>query len=219
MRRTALALTAASLTCLLLAGCHVSSNKDGNKENVDIGTPFGSMQVKTNDAADLDAIGLTAYPGAVPAKDGNDNDSQSANVNMSFGSFHLGVKAAKFQTTDQPGKVLDFYRKDLAKYGDVIECQHDKPIGTPTRTSQGLSCSDNHSTQISTGDDKQKGVSLHGTLNGHTINGSDNIDLRAGSEQHQHIVSVETKNGGTRIDLVLLDLPGHLDIHGKKDIE
>lgn len=195
-----LALTAALAVpaCLLLAGCHVSDHKNGNNDNVDIGTPFGSMQVKTNNNTDTSAIGIAAYPGAVPVKD-NDKDSNSADINVSFGSFHLGVRAAGFQTPDAQDKVVAFYRKDLARYGDVIECANDTPIGEPTHTSQGLNCDTKHGTHISTGD--------HG------------VELRTGSELHQHIVDVEANNGGTKIGLVALDLPSHLENHGKNDSE
>lgn len=39
-------------TALLVTGCHITSNKNGpGKEDVEIGTPFGSMHVQTaNDA-------------------------------------------------------------------------------------------------------------------------------------------------------------------------
>ena len=202
MNRTLCPLTAASFLCLLLAGCHISEHKNGNRDNVDIGTPFGSMQVKTNDSEDASAIGFAAYPGAIPVKDHGDNDSNSANINMNFGSFHLGVKAASFQTPDSQDKIIAFYRKDLSsRYGDVIECRANKSIGSPTRTSQGLSCDDR--------DDHRK-VKL---------DDSDNIELRSGSQQHQHIVAIKPHDGGTRIGLVALDLPSHLSIHDSKDSE
>jgi len=211
-------LSAMLLSAVLLTGCHVTESGSGPNKNVDIGTPFGSMKVNTNDKGDLSAIGLSAYPGAVPEKKDNDKDGNSADVNLSFGNFHIGVKAASYQTTDAPGKVLDFYRKDMhARYGDVIECQHDKPVGTPTRTSQGLTCSDSKGTHVDTSDDKdKKGVSIHGTLNGSDVNQGANIELRAGSQLHMHIVGVDPKDGGTKIGLVLLDLPSHLgDNNGK----
>jgi hypothetical protein len=195
---------AASLACFLLAGCHITGDKNGKNDNVDISTPFGSMKVKTNDKADTTSIGLTAYPGAVPVKD-DDGDKNSADVDLSFGDFHLGVKAAGFQTNDSTDKVMAFYRKDMARYGDVIECQHDKPVGTPTRTAQGLSCSDNHG---------------HGQLHGNvSTNSQDEIQLRAGSEMRQHIVGIETKNGGTHIGLVMLNLPSQIKSHDDKETE
>jgi hypothetical protein len=193
----------AGLGCLLLAGCRVSKHQDGDKQNVDISTPFGAMKVDTNtNPGDTSAIGLTAYPGAVPVKDDDGKNSGSADVNMSFGSFHLGVKATSFQTPDGESKVLAFYRKDLAKYGDVIECRGNSAVGQPSRTSQGLTC-----------DTKQQNH-----INTHETSDND-VELRAGSPQHQHIVGVEAKDGGTKIGLVMLDLPSHLGNHDGKDVE
>jgi uncharacterized protein YoaH (UPF0181 family) len=197
MPRTLRSLAVIPLACLLLSGCRVSEHQNGTNENVNIGTPFGSMQVKTTNSTDTSAIGLTAYPGAVPMKDDDDKDGNSANVNMSFGSFHLGVKAASFQTHDSQDKVLAFYRKDLAeRYGDIIECRGDNPIGSLTHTSQGLTCDTKSHNHISTG-----------------ISSGDKIELRAGSDQRQHIVGVESRDGGTRIGLVALDLPSHHSGH------
>lgn len=191
-------LAAASLTAVLLTGCRINEHKtaDGKNDNVDISTPFGSMHVNGNAATDTAAIGITAYPGAVPVSDDNGKDSGSANINMSFGDFHLGVKATSFQTADKQEKVLAFYRKDLAKYGDVIECKDNTAIGKPTSTSQGLTC-----------DTKE---------HNHISNGDTDLELRAGSEQHQHIVGVEARNGGTKISLIALDLPGS---HDSKSVE
>src|SRR6185312_10196051 len=45
---------AAAAGLVLICGCHVSSNKHGDSDNVKIATPFGGLQVKTNDAAVLE---------------------------------------------------------------------------------------------------------------------------------------------------------------------
>lgn len=193
-----------SLSAILFSGCRIVDNKNGKHDDVAISTPFGSMQVKTNDHADTSSIGLAVYPGAVPVKDG-DHDHDSADVNMSFGDFHLGVKAASFQTDDSTDKVLDFYRKDLARYGDVIECKDNTAVGTPTHTSQGLTCNDK-------GDHHH----IHGSSSFDT---GDGIELRAGSELRQHIVGVEQKHGSTHIGLVMLNLPSGLHSHDEKDTE
>jgi hypothetical protein len=205
---------AASLACLLFSGCRISEHTgdNGKKDNVDISTPFGSMHVKGNDAVDTASIGISAYPGAVPVKDDDGKNGGSADVNLSFGDFHLGVKATSFQTSDQPDKVLAFYRKDMAHFGAVIECRGDKTIGTPARTADGLTCADKDNNHISTSDSHSKGVQIHGS----GISSDDNLELRAGSQQHQHIVGVEAKNGGTKIGLVALDLP---TMHDGKDSE
>ena len=193
---------AASLVVFLVVGCRVESHKDGKNENVSIGTPFGSMDVKTNDNVSNASIGITQYPGSVPYNDSHsDEDKDSADVNMSFGGFHLAVKAASFKTGDPQDKVLAFYRNDLKRYGDVIECEGDSPVGKPDRTSQGLACN---------GD--------NGTHPGNVDIGK-GLELRAGSPGRQHIVAVETKDGGTKIGLVSLELPLQLRKHGDKDPE
>jgi hypothetical protein len=206
---------AASLACLLMAGCHVTTHEDGDKKNVDIGTPFGSMKVDTSNSSDTTAIGLTAYPGATPVKDSKDNDGNNANVNLSFGSFHLGVRAAEFQTSDPQSKVIAFYHDDLNKrYGGFISCKGHTNVGTTERTSEGLTCEDANKNHIHTSDDHgKKGMSI-------TAGDNDNdFEMRAGSPAHQHIVGVEAHDGGTKIGLVALDLPSHLSGHDKSSAE
>ena len=204
---------AAPLACLLLAGCHVTENDHGDHKNVDIGTPFGSMKVNTAKNLDTNAIGISAYPGATPIKDKDDDDSNSANVSMSFGPFHLGVKAADFQSSDPSDKIIAFYLKDLAsRYGSVIECRGHKSIGSVDRTSEGLTCNDDN-THIKTSDGHSKGFAV---MSGDS---SDGLELRAGSPHHLHIVGVEDHDGGVKIGLVSLDLPSDLSDHDSKDSE
>jgi hypothetical protein len=205
---------AAPLACLLLSGCHVTENDHGDHKNVSIGTPFGSMKVNTNkNGTDTASIGITAYPGATPVNDKNDDDSNNANVSMNFGPFHLGVKAADFQSSDSTDKVIAFYQKDLAtRYGSVIECRGHKSVGSVNRTSQGLTCSDDEHTHIKTGDSHSKGIAIMG-------DSSNDIELRSGSPQHLHIVGIEPRDGGTKIGLVSLDLPSDLSDHDSKDSE
>jgi hypothetical protein len=201
----ALQTLAALLALTLLAGCHVSSNKNGKNDDVDLKSPFGSMHIKTDDNVDTAAIGLSVYPGSTAWKDddeGKNHDSHSADINMSFGDFHLGVKATAFRSTDSADKILAFYRKDMARYGDVIECQGTTAIGKPTRTALGLTCdNDEHD---------------HGRIE---IGEAGKLELRAGSEQHMHLVEVVPKDGAQKIGLVALELPTHLEKHGSKDIE
>lgn len=185
---------------VLFTGCNVSHNRNGNGDNVQVRTPFGSVHVKTSDDANIAGIGLATYPGAVPLKEHNNKDNDAADVNLSFGDFHLGVKAATFQTSDSPDKVEAFYRKDMARYGDVIECRGSQTIGQPARTAQGLTCNENEDHHVHT---------IHVENDGHP-------ELRAGSPEHEHIVGIEPRDGGTKIGLVALDLPGH---HNSSDSE
>jgi hypothetical protein len=194
---------AMGMSAAMLAGCHVETNKNGDGKDVKISTPFGGMQVKTNDADVLDSIGLPAYPGAQVVK--QDKDNGSADVNMNFGSFHLRVKAASFRTDDSPDKVEAFYRNGMKRYGDVIACRDDQVVGTPARTFEGLTCENQKQGHIMVQDNPSK----------------HKLELKAGSQQHQHIVEINADGGGTKFGLVALDLPGKMtsDDEGDKGTE
>ena len=183
-------VAAAGLAAALLAGCRVESDKHGDSDNVKISTPFGGMQVKTNDAVVAEGIGLPTYPGAQLVN--KDKDNGAADVNMSFGSFQLRVKAVSYQTGDSPAKVEAFYRAGLKRFGDVIACRDNRAVGTPARTQEGLTCNNNKQNNYTADDQLIKGE----------------LELKAGSQQHQHIVGIDAQGGGTKIELVALDLPG-----------
>ena len=214
LRFLATLAVAAPFACLL-SGCHVTEDDHGDHKNVSIGTPFGSMKVHTNkNSTDTTSIGITAYPGATPVSDKGDDDANNANVSMNFGPFHLGVKAASFQTSDSSDKIIAFYKKDLAsRYGSVIECRGHDAIGSPNRTSQGLTCSDDEHTHIKTHDGNSKGFSIS------SGESSSDIELRSGSPQHFHVVGIENHDGGTKIGLVSIDLPSDFSDHDSKDSE
>jgi hypothetical protein len=185
----------AATACTLLAGCNITSHKHGEGDNVQMTTPFGSMHIKTDKDANLAGIGLTTYPGAVPVKEHDGKKNDAADINLNFGDFHLGVKAATFQTADSPDKVEAFYRKDLTRYGQILKCEDKHPVGQPTRTPDGLTCDENRKREIHISDDNDR----------------NEIELRAGSPDHMHIVGIQPKDGGTKIGLVALDLPSHHD--------
>ena len=183
-------VVAAGFAVALLAGCRVQSDKHGDSDDVKIATPFGGMQVKTNDAVVVEGIGLPTYPGAQLVK--KDKDDGAADVNMSFGSFQLRVKAVSYRTGDSPEKVETFYRAGLKRFGDVIACRDNRVVGTPARTQEGLTCDNNSGNHYSVDNKPEKGA----------------LELKAGSQQHQHIVEIDAEGGGTKIGLVALDLPG-----------
>jgi hypothetical protein len=176
---------------MLVAGCRVEENKHGDGKDVSITTPFGGMQVKTNDADVLGATGLAAYPGAQAVKE---KDNGSADVNMSFGSFQMRVKAASYRTDDAPDKVEAFYRKELHRFGDLIACRDGQAVGSPAVTAEGLTCDNQHNGHV--------------TLDGDS--GKHQLELKAGSQQHQHIVGIDGDGGGTKFSLVAMDLPGNV---------
>lgn len=189
------------LGVVLSSGCRVESDKHGDRENVKIATPFGGMEVKTNNATVEQGLGLPIYPGAELVKKsdkGDKNNDGAADVNFSFGGFQLRVKAASYRSDDGQEKVTAFYRKALGRYGDVIECQNDKPVSAMTRTAEGLTCAD----------DQKNHIKMDKDL-------SEKMELKAGSQQHQHIVAIDREEGGTKFGIVALDLPGHITFGGK----
>jgi len=186
-------LLAAVAVLALLAGCRiqVDKSKDGQDKNVKIDTPIGGLHVRAGDTSAAD-VGLPAYPGAqiVPDKDGD----KSADVHIGVGEWQFRIKAVHYETSDSQEDVVAFYRKALGRYGDVIECQGDQPVGSPVRTREGLGCSDD------------KGNSkIH-------VNEDSSLSLRAGSRHHEHIFAVDkVHSAGTRFSLVELQLPEGID--------
>ena len=172
-----------------LIGCHADRQSADGRENVRIATPFGGVSVKTNEAAIEGGVGLSVYPGATFIK--KDRNNGAADVNMSFGGFHLGVKTLSYHSDDSPEKVTSFYRKDMARYGDVLLCQGDRHVGQPDHTQDGLTCDSSRGghVHVDTDDAKQ--------------------ELKAGSRLHQHLVAIDPEGSGTKIALVALDLPGN----------
>ena|SRR5579863_2484622 len=148
-----------------------------------------NLDVHANSHATAKEIGLPAYPGAMPFKD-KDSDSSSADLLFLLNSFHFSIKAAKFVTADSPDRVLGFYRKPLAKFGEVLECNHGKPVGSLTMAKSGLTCGDHKSGRM-------------------TVNGSDSgHELRAGKPEQFWIVGIDdAENGKTKFGLAALVLP------------
>lgn len=194
-------MTASLVLFLSLAGCRVHVDKDssGKEKNVQVDTPFGGVHVNTDQTSAAD-LGLPVYPGATPVTD--DDKHKSADVHLGFGEWQLRVKAVTYGTTDSKDKVTAFYRKALTRFGDVITCQGNSPVGTPTTTHEGLTCEDNGKNgkvKLDDSDFKQ------------------DFQLKAGSKRHQHIVGFEDSKGNeTRFALVALDLPAGIDNDGDK---
>jgi hypothetical protein len=186
---------------LAAAGCHVQVDKgeNGEKKNVRIDTPLGGLHVRADQTSAGD-LGLPLYPGAQIAPD-REGD-KSADVHLGFGQFQLRVKVVTYQTPDARDKVIAFYRNAMGRFGEVLTCDGNHPVGSPAITGEGLTCSEDAKVQ------------LHG-------NGMDDdemdFNLRAGSKHHQHIFAIKKNSGdGTRFSLVELQLPTGLDENSSK---
>jgi len=189
-----------------VAGCRINVDKGANGEDkkVQVDTPFGGVHVNTDQTSAVD-LGLPVYPGAEIVK--GDDKHKSADVHLGFGEWELRVRAVSYETTDSRDKVTDFYKKALGRFGDVITCEGNAPVGTPSTTHEGLTCNDN---------DKNSKVHID---QGNYHMGKGNLELKTGSKRHQHIVGFE--NSGTdrtRFALVALDLPAQVESSsGKSD--
>jgi hypothetical protein len=136
-------------------------------------------------------VGLPAYPGSKLFKSA-DNDP-AVDMGFTFGDTHFRLMAANYLSGDSPSQILEFYRKPLARYGEVLECDHGKSVGAIKTTHSGLTCND-----------QQDG---HVQVQGN-VDSSIDHELRAGTPQKIHIVGIGERQGtATHFGLVYLELP------------
>ena len=157
-----------------------------------------NIALHANSHASAAQMGLPLYPGATPYKKDSDSDS-AANLGFTFGDFHFGLVAAEYRTSGTPAQVLAFYRKALAQYGRVLECQGGKAVGGVAATPSGLTCSS------------------HLRVNG-SSNSSSGIELRAGFPDRYRVVGIDNaRAGSTRFGLVYVEVPRDFSGHGGTD--
>jgi hypothetical protein len=197
-----LSMAALSVGVLLfaLSGCSVNEHKNGDAENVHLHTPLGGLDVRTNSAAAVD-VGVPIYPGAV-ATSAKGKDNGAADIHMSFGKWQLNVKAAEYQSKDPEFKLVAFYKKAMATYGDVLTCKDKKPVGQPVATRQGLTCANDHEYDV-----RMDAETSNKHINLGTPKISGDIKLLAGSRDNQHIIEFTPIADGTKFSIVSVQLP------------
>jgi hypothetical protein len=174
---TRLAIALAFTVCLTLLACSINVNKDGSGEDkkVDIDTPIGGIHV--DKGSDVHDTGLAVYPGASIKQEQSSHDDKNANVDISFLSYGVKVVAVEYQSDDAPGKVVAYYQDQLKKYGNVLQCHtagHNVKVD-PKSDSKELTC------------DSQGGKT---------------IELKVGTKDNQHVVSVDSDGKGSSFTLV-----------------
>ncbi|HUB17687.1 MAG TPA: hypothetical protein VL990_03570 [Acidobacteriaceae bacterium] len=181
-------------TLLAAIGCHVQvdKGKNGEDKNVRIDTPLGGLHVRSDQTTALD-LGLPVYPGAQISPD-HEGD-KSADVHFGFGQFQLRIRVVTYQTNDDRDKVVAFYKGAMGRFGDVLSCQGNHPVGSPTITAEGLTCSEDSKVQVRSG----------------AFDDDSSFSLRAGSKHHQHIFAIKNGGPGTRFSLVEIQLPTGLE--------
>jgi hypothetical protein len=173
---------------LTLTACSVNVKKGSNGEDkqVDISTPAGGIHV-SNDA-DATDVGLAVYPGARPKPKESNGDSKNANVNLSGFGFGLKVVALEYESDDAPAKIVAFYQNQLKKFGNVLQCRTSQHVNVnihshdSNKSASELTCEDSS---------------------------GQNIELKAGKTDDQHIVCVEPEGKGSSFSLV------YIRTHGK----
>jgi len=203
------------LALLLTAGCSVNVQKDengkekkvtvesplgdikvdktdGKDKHVSITSPFGNLKVDTDNVKASD-IGLSVYPGSTLVPD-EDHDQSKANVNINSPFFSLRVVALKYRTDDAEDKVWEYYKKEMKKYGRVLECKPgSSDMELNKKKDDDLTCHDDHN-------NNPKGP--------HVNLDSDSTNLRAGTQDHFRVVGFKHDGKGTQFSLVLVSVHG-----------
>jgi hypothetical protein len=185
-RWTAVALALAGLIVLPACSVNVKKGANGEEKKVDIETPVGAIHV--DKGADVRDTGLSVYPGARQKAESKNGEEQSANVNISSGLFGLKVVAIEYVSDDPPDKIAAYYRDQLKHFGTILECHTSNRHG------------DGGDVDVHMGKDGDKNSSQltceHDTGN--------TLELKVGTKQNQHIVSVSPQDGGKGTDFALV---------------
>lgn len=199
--RLAMALAVTVLLTLPACSVNVKQAEGGEEKKVDIETPVGGIHVSKG--ADVRDTGLPVYPGARQKESSKQGEEKSANVNINGPGFGLKVVAIEYVSDDAPEKLLAYYREQLKKYGSVLECH----------TSKHNSMDD---VEFHVGiDDDEKDSKNSKELSCGSNNSGNNIELKVGTRDNQHIVAIQPQDGakGTDFALVYVQTRG-----GKKDL-
>jgi hypothetical protein len=178
---------ALSLALALGIAAPVRSQDSASKDkSLDVRSSGGDLHVGKD--ADAKKVGLPLYPGARLKSSGEDQDQ--ANLSIATESFGMKLVVANYVSDDAPGKLLDFYRDKLKKYGKVLEC-HSAKLGD-------VSAHDDDK-------DSNKSKDLKCDENSGPV-----TELKVGTDDNQHIVAVEPGEGskGSKFALIYLHTRG-----------
>src|ERR1700691_2636149 len=97
---------------------HAQKQDSDQDKHLDIQSSAGDLHVGSD--ADARKAGLPLYPGARLRHD--EENSGAANLSLFTQAFGVKLVVAKYDSDDAPGKVIEYYRERLKKYGKVLEC-------------------------------------------------------------------------------------------------
>lgn len=172
---------AAALALLLVTTTGWATAADAEKSE---GKSFRAG-LEFNGNASAEDTGLPTYPGARQKRD-KDDDAEGINLDLRAGKFGMKLVVVKFESEDDAAKVAAFYKKALAKYGTVLDCN--QPRAAEERREKGdgprpLRCERDRSER-------------------------NNLIYKAGTRQQQHIASIKPRATGATFELVYLEKSG-----------
>jgi hypothetical protein len=166
---------------LLLALLSLSLTAHGqakDSKSVIITNSGETLKIATSQPS-VKEMGFSPYPGAQPKSEGK-GEGAGVNLNMTTSAGPTKVQVMKFQTADGPEKVTAFYKKDLARYGNVLECRGTKSVtfevNDPAHKNE-LKCDHEGSDPAAT-------------------------VIKAGRENSEHLVVVRKNDQGTEFTLI-----------------
>jgi len=154
------------------SSCLAQQQENPQDKHVDIQSSAGDLHVGND--ADAGKTGLPLYPGARLRHDEDNNGA--ANLSLFTEAFGVKLVMVKYESDDAPGKVIDFYRDKLKKYGKVLECHTREHGGSHADIDD---------------DDNSKELKCEGDNTGPVT------ELKVGTQHHQHVVAVEPKTSGS----------------------
>jgi hypothetical protein len=188
------AAVAIAAAAALIAGCDgvtIEVNSDDGNTSV---RSFGAG-VHLTDSAKVQDVGLPLYPGAKPdRKKKGDGESDSVNLSAWGGAFGFKLVVVSLESDDSPEKVAAFYQDKLARYGTVLECKRDANGGKKK------------SLKLTKSDDKKRADGPI-TCDDETVN-QEGLVYRAGTRNLQRAAAVQSRNGGSTFQLVMVEKRG-----------
>jgi hypothetical protein len=155
-----------------------AQDSDSHDKNLDVRSSVGDLHLGGD--ADARKAGLPLYPGA-RLKTGGDDDGK-VNLGLLTEAFGIKLVVAKYDSSDDPGKVIDFYRDKLKKYGKVLECRSNKQ---------------NFGANVDSNDDEDsKSSKASKELKCEGDNTGPVTELKVGTEDDQHVVAIEPQPAG-----------------------
>jgi len=147
-----------------------NTNSDDEDKNLDI-------QLHVGKDADARKVGLPLYAGARLKHD--EENQNRANFALLTGAFGMKLVVVSYDSGDAPSKVIAYYREQLKRYGRVLECR--------TKESGG---NDVHANVHPQGSEDSKQLKCDGD------NAGNIVELKVGTQDNQHVVSVEPSETG-----------------------